>query len=467
MAQCYEVRAPEMADSIHLQRLLALLTQEGVVHGSSLPTALALSQPSVSRVVREAGDRVVRFGGARATRYAATRVIHARGHTLGHRWPLFLVRPDGAIDEAGELLALARDRWWIETADSASWLRSQEPSIGLPWPLQGLRPEGFLGRSYARRQGTASVPSDTRQWSDEDVLATLLTDAAYDPPGHWLVGLRARDGFEAARESAERPKIQRRDLVAYDRLAQSALAGEIAASSAGGEQPKFTTTVQDGPSATRHLLVKFAPRDNPAGQRWAELLCCEAIAAQVLRRAGIATCESEFSQSENYAFLEVTRFDRHGALGRSGVASLAALHGITGLRPTVPWSVAGAVLHDEGLVSPDVTHALRLIEQFGHCIQNTDMHAGNVSFEYSLRDRLTLAPVYDMLPMGYAPTSLGSLRMPTLALAAPPLRDAVWAQAIALGQQFWELAAHHPQLSPALRAQAETNALTLTILARG
>ena len=45
---------------------------------------------------------------------------------------------------------------------------------------------------------------------------------------------------------------------------------------AGGEQPKFLTTLRDETGGFHPVLVKFsAPMDQPTGQRWADLLLCE------------------------------------------------------------------------------------------------------------------------------------------------------------------------------------------------
>jgi hypothetical protein len=47
---------------------------------------------------------------------------------------------------------------------------------------------------------------------------------------------------------------------------------------------------------------------------------------------------------------------------------------------------------------------------FGQLIGNTDMHNGNLSFMSEENCPLELSPVYDMLPMTFAPTSGGGLR---------------------------------------------------------
>src|SRR5690606_2899028 len=99
------------------------------------------------------------------------------------------------------------------------------------------------------------------------------------------------------------------------------LARQGAGSSAAGEYPKFT--VFDG---ERHLIVKFTSGDgSPADRRWRDLLACEAIASEVLRRQGIAAVSAVIRDVGNQRFLEVERFDRVGARGRVATVSLGAL----------------------------------------------------------------------------------------------------------------------------------------------
>lgn len=52
-----------------------------------------------------------------------------------------------------------------------------------------------------------------------------------------------------------------------------------------------------------------------------------------------------------------------------------------------------------GLIDADTHAQVSRLWWFGRLIANTDMHDGNLAFKPGLK----LAPVYDMLPMGYAP----------------------------------------------------------------
>jgi hypothetical protein len=92
---------------------------------------------------------------------------------------------------------------------------------------------------------------------------------------------------------------------------------------------------------------------------------------------------------------------------------------------------------------------------FGRLIANTDMHDGNLSFKPGLQ----LAPVYDMLPMGYAPVRGVELPhmdfMPPLPL--PAERDA-WLVAARAAEYFWLSASTEARISKGFQAICAQNA---------
>ncbi|MGK7521002.1 HipA domain-containing protein, partial [Salmonella enterica] len=63
----------------------------------------------------------------------------------------------------------------------------------------------------------------------------------------------------------------------------------------------------------------------------------------------------------------------------------------------------------QGIIDAVAHQQIEKIWAFGRLIANSDMHAGNLSFYYSDAP-MALAPVYDMLPMAYAPAASGMLR---------------------------------------------------------
>ncbi|KAG1488504.1 hypothetical protein G6F52_013910 [Rhizopus delemar] len=115
---------------------------------------------TLSRLVAASGDQVVRLGQTRATAYALRQPSR-----VGSEWPLYRLREDATLEELGRLIALSGDTFHLDASRARpNLLRTPEGDIaaffpGLPWYLDDLRPQGFLGRSFAhgprRRAGGA------------------------------------------------------------------------------------------------------------------------------------------------------------------------------------------------------------------------------------------------------------------------------------------------------------------------
>src|SRR5690606_2380488 len=102
-------------------------------------------------------------------------------------------------------------------------------------------------------------------------------------------------------------------LTEFPRLAAAAAAGDVAGSSAGGEQPKFLAVTTGPDGDPRSVLVKFtATMDTPMARRWADLLAAEAHAHIVLTEVGLAAGEARLLDAAGRRFLEMPRFDRLG-----------------------------------------------------------------------------------------------------------------------------------------------------------
>ena len=253
---------------------------------------------------------------------------------------------------------------------------------------------------------------------------------------------------------------------AYASLAEHAAAHGPAGSSAGGEFPKFTALRAKEGSQAPHVIVKFSGAE-PSGtvRRWADLLVCEHLALQALERLpGLQCAPSRILQSQGRTYLEVERFDRHGLFGRSPLCSLATLEAALLDTSSEDWAVLGAAMQAQGWLTPADTTRLRLMVAFGRLIKNTDMHKGNVSF-VPAGGSFSLAPVYDMLPMAYAPLPGGELPVVPYAPALPMPQDRdIWLQASAAAQSFWRTAANDERISPAFRDICAHNAEVLSRL---
>jgi hypothetical protein len=249
-----------------------------------------------------------------------------------------------------------------------------------------------MGRAFARRHAEAlGLGTDPQLWTAEGMLAALLRYGD-DLPGDFVIGDAA---LERIQQTALRPPtcvgVTQR-LARYTEFAEAALAGDVPASSAGGEQPKFTVCVDEGSGTYRHLLVKFSPpRDTPSGRRWADLLLCEHLASETMRAHGLVACDTTWSEAGGRGFLGVRRFDRIGGHGRRGFVSLLALdsayHGHLD-----NWVAAADRLQRDGWLGREDADTLRLLWWFGGLIGNTDMHFANVSLALDHARPLHLAP---------------------------------------------------------------------------
>ncbi len=411
---------------------IRLLLAQGPLSARQLVEKTGISQPTVSRALAVLGDEVVRIGAGPAIQYALRDAGRAAVAA-----PVFRVSDEGQIRELGRLLPV-RPAGFVMVQANGVTLHSD----GLPWWLFDMRPQGYLGRAYAAAHAAGlGLPSNPEQWSDTDVLQALLAQG-HDAIGNLLIGEAARERFLAM--PAPQP-VDR--ATSYPALARAASAGELAGSSAGGEQPKFCTYSERG-----HVLVKFsAADDNPVSERWRDLLLAEHLALAVL---GVA---SEIFDFAGQRFLEVPRFDRVGLLGRVGVFSLRALDAEFVGDAAAPWPSLVARLAAGGQVEAGAVAGAALLWAFGTLIGNTDMHAGNLSFVSRHGRPYRLAPAYDVLPMGFAPRAGGAL-VDTLAPAAliATVDADTWRQALQLAENFFarlsDTAAFSPRFQPCIAA---------------
>ena len=441
----------------------------GRLPAGELQRALGVSRATLMRRVRVAGEDIIVRGSARRTVYAARRALRGSKAAL----PLYRVDAQGTVLQIARLDLTHPDGCAVEFLADFGWPLDEEMQRGgfdgLPYPLQDMRPQGFLGRRFARHHAALlQVPEDPTAWSDDHALHALSLVGA-DPLGDLILG------EAACRRWLERVQAMRLGhgggLVddegmpqAYGRLAESAMAQGLVGSSAGGEFPKFEAVRRDSQGQVRHMLVKFSGSDDaPGTRRWADLLVCEHLAGRVLAaHLGVRAVASRIHRFGARTFLEVERFDRHGPCGRSGVASWAAVNGALLGLAGVPWPEAARQLLARGwLTAQDAGHT-ELLWYFGQCIANNDMHDGNLSFEPAVlkgRPALRLAPAYDMLPMAYAPVR--GVELPAWEFRPKPPLPAerqTWEVAARAALAFWQAAADDARISAGFRGLCAENA---------
>ncbi|GDX82527.1 transcriptional regulator [Deltaproteobacteria bacterium] len=426
-------------------KLLQTLRGRGPTGAAAIQAELAVSQPTLSRVLSRLGPAVAVHGRARATRYAAVREVPGVPNPVS----VYAQHADGQLSRRTTLVAVAPRGWLAAAGPAAGWYDD------LPWFLQDLRPAGFLGRLAPRQAPALGLPPDVREWSGDDILRWAVAVGA-DLPGNVLVG---DDALNRALSAPTAPRVARGERTErYLDLAARVLEGEPAGSWAGGEQPKFLATRVDrgvdGSEYDTPVLVKFSPPvGESVGARVADLLVAEHLALVAVHDAGHPAATSRLIRAGGRMFLEVDRFDRLGRLGRRGVVSLAAV-GAHFTGEIDGWTTACARLAHQGVISEADARRARWLDRFGALIGNTDRHAWNLSF-YAEEGRVSrLAPAYDMLPMRWYPRGgecpEGALALPSLDGDDP----AGWQTAGAAALRFWRTVAAHPMVSSAFSSIA-------------
>ncbi len=432
---------------LDLSDLLQRELRQSLLTAPQLCQRLGISQPTLSRAVGKMPS-IVKVGRARRVRYALLRgaavqvnridqngVLHAALHQLLPVYPHGYVLTD--IERVAFPLSDDMQDGYFES---------------LPYFLYAARPQGFLGRLYAKHASTRlGIHNNPAHWQDDDIVRSLQ-DLAGAAAGAYLLG----DAFGAP------PPLNDN----YPALAEQALQGDIAGSSAGGEFPKFVTR-----SAQGNVIVKFsAPDDSPPARRWKDLLIAESCFAAVAPLLGVVAATSRILHAGGRVFFETLRFDRlpNGRITHCPLGDLApALTGQTGGR----WDNVTAELVTRGWLDADTQHAIRRLSIFGGLIGNTDMHHGNLSFFATVRPEpvrartLQLSPIYDMLPMGYAPRANGEIPRYQIDLQNY-LPDADFHPARAAALRYWQHVADQADISDDFADIARGNVARLGSIAK-
>jgi hypothetical protein len=425
------------------ERVLHVLHQVGGVGTSTeLQTRLGLSQPTLSRALSALvkQGRLVKVGAARSQQYLLPRHIEGVGSQIG------IVRIDtqGRVSPFARMVALPGGRFWVNEADGLTQIHD-----GLPWFLDDMRPQGFMGQTFVQNHPELSLPADLRHWNDDHALKAMVL-AGDDLPGNLIVGEQALASYlSGVRQTA----VVQQPEVDYPRLAMLAMQGAQPGSSAGGEQPKFSALVNG-----QAMLVKFSPSgDAPGDERSRDLLVCEHLALQTLAAAGLPAAESQIVIAGGRVFLQSKRFDRTDK-GRIGMVSLL-VYDAQYVGEMDNWSATAQRMAARQLMTSQDAQQLQLLEAYGLLIANTDRHYGNISFLLQ-DDDWRLSPTYDMLPMLYAPVKGELVERDFASRKLQPTSHtlAVWPQAKQLAQQFWQSVAADTRVSDAFKALAQANA---------
>ncbi len=430
-----------------LDALEKLLRQKPMT-AASICKAMGITQSTLSRLWRQPGSSIITLGAARATYYAIARTIPGLDANL----PVYRIGSDGKSSQFGLLRSLAAHWFAFTTLDGAPTF-----SEGLPYFLQDMRPQGFLGRLVPRQNQDLNLPEKITDWTDDHVLIYLV-GRGDDVGGNLIVGDEALLRFMTSRTGSKEDIVGiKQTEAAYPLLADAAIRGESTGSSAGGEQPKFTAKIKTTKSdSLRHVIVKFSPPlSSPSGRRWADLLIAEHLAAQTLSDFGMLACTSRILAADERLFLEVERFDRNGKNGRAPMVSFAGLDCLLAMLDST-WSNIAQQLVDNGMLSNSELEKIRLADLFGALIGNTDRHPGNMAFAWDEQNKLSLLPIYDMLPMTYRPNNQGEVVVKVFSVEGLALQNlGLLPIALKMADTFWQSVLQHTDISAGFKVIAD------------
>lgn len=423
------------------------ILRNGPATAHELIGVLGISQPTLSRRIRDLAEAVLILGKGKATRYALRRSVGGELH-----FPLYRIDEQGKAHRFATLYSLyPADSCAVHDEQRDEWQLYE----GLPWYLNDLRPVGFLGRAWGKAVAQRlRLPEDVRSWNEDQRLLALC-HYGEEMSGDLLPGAASYQRWLS--RDADNPLALASKTVEYVTLSARALAGELIGSSAGGEQPKFTAYSELEEGRCAHVLVKFsAVPENSIALRWSDLLIAESLALQVVAQAGLSAAPAKVLFGDNrQCFLEIERFDRIGAYGRVAMVSLEALDAEFSGSGVVNWVVAAERLLQQGVIDRHTCQKIALHWAFGRLIANSDMHQGNLSFLRPQQQPVVLAPMYDMLPMAFAPANSGNMRQEVLEISLNhDVSGATWRQAESMALEFWQRTSQHPQISASFRAIA-------------
>ncbi len=389
------------------QKILEILSL-GPATTRTLAAGTGATRPTVNRRLRALGDSIIKFDKVRPPLYYAV----TEAFESGNKILLAAVDPHGNTNLWGVLRPLAHGGFFLQTTPIAPKVlrgnKGDDLYEDLPYFLDDIRPQGFMGRQIARNLNAQSdiFPPDPRNWNQEQIGRYLVANGD-DLPGNLKIGRMALDRVRRP------PQKSRRET--YPELADKAVEGEVQGSYAGGEQAKFATYSKERDA---HVIVKFSPKGiGELATRWRDILVTEHIASEILHKYNIPAAELEVFEVKDRLFLESLRFDRTGEYGRLPLISMQAIDNeFSGVGSG--WLNVAKELERQGLISWQHLYNIAAYWGFGRLTNNTDMHLGNLSFSID-GSGFSLAPIYDMCSMGFSPKSTGEI--PPFAFSPPDI----------------------------------------------
>jgi hypothetical protein len=397
------------------------------------------SQASVAREIQKLDHRIIKIANGRSPKYALTKNAFGMDDKIG----LWQVDSHGGLSHIALIRPLAVGGFFVEESVGMPKVFLGEKGNGLyddlPYFLRDMAPQGFLGKKIAKEmsKNDEAFSNNPDMWSKEQIGRYLLSNND-NAMGNLKFGINTNLRLQQ--------KFSRTTAEDYLRLAQETISEEIPESSAGGEQPKFTTFCTE---KNAHVIVKFSALDNnEITRRWRDVLITEYYANKVLNQSDITASNSRLIEKGDRLFLESIRFDRQYEQGRSSMLSLKMIDAeFVGLGEN--WVKVLTRLKEQKLINEQDLFNGKILWLFGRLINNTDMHLGNISFS-AQENTFHLLPIYDMCSMGFAPKSNGEVLPYSFETPEIPnieLRDEDIKSIKEMVKSFWQLVAKDERIS--------------------
>ena len=415
----------ELSQNELIEKITSRLRINGPTSSSELQQVTSLSQPQLSRYLKKLKNQIIRMGKGKNTRYAYLREFPQVGSEVS----IYQVKENGEYKKTGTLYPIMPKGFYWEAEDA----KQSRFFDDLPYFLNDLRPAGFLGRIIPRTYPDWEFPENIQLWNAEATLR-YLTNFGVDLIGDLIVGDKAVQKFISSTFQIIETNTVTNEVELYEELARGVEKYGLPGSSAGGEHPKFLTIRL---SDNTQVIVKFVLNaQNPKTERRLDLLRAESIASSILSTPA-TIAPTRIIEGRLYTFLEIVRFDRVRPHGRKGVISLLSLDAEF-IGSGASWSIVGKKLLDKEIITRDIADEIEFREYFGSFIGNTDMHSGNMSLFFEEEKVKGITPVYDMLPMMYAPRQ-EYIDTGVITISPPkPQTITLWKKALELAVGYWQ-----------------------------
>ncbi|VAW43668.1 hypothetical protein MNBD_GAMMA02-1188 [hydrothermal vent metagenome] len=365
--------------------------ENGFITQKEIQKITQLSQATVSRCLKKLSQSLLVLPDSSPRKYA----LPDPGISPNH-YDLDEIDEHGKQSVLGSVYAITGGEFFVTLTQGTSklFLGQSKDGLydGLPFFLDDMRPQGFLGQQVAKQLSAVNkyYPSKLSLWNSNHILK-YLSEYGDELPGNLIFG----DGLVTPIREIVSPI----NTESYDFICRQIKEGTVPKSSAGGEQQKFTAFNKE---MNADVIVKYTSNENDAvTRRWKDILVTEFHALKILADIKTPAAEVRLLDQNSRFYLETKRFDRLGLFGRRSMFSLLSID-MEYIGFGENWYQIANELFKLNLLSETDRNYVSILWHFSQLIANTDAHLGNISF--GIKDEsFTLLPIYDMCTMAIAP----------------------------------------------------------------